>query len=353
MATLTGQAVQDRYKDYCQVSNSNSGIDATKRPIEDGEGTASKLELSTTVVNVISGFELNDVSAQTGTVLKHEVGGLEFDASAIADGGIVVGTASGTMAIRASALTAGAAGFVKHELGGLEFDASAIADGGMVVGTASGTMAIRTTVFTAGAAGFLTHEVGGIEADISAITTDRFLVGTSSGVIGIRTAAQARTHLALGTSAVIDTGTATGKVPLVGTTSATDTLAGLAETATQAAQETGSATDKMVTPGRQQFHPSAAKGWVKFSVGAVSAANYNVASITDTAAGDWTVNWATDFSSANYAVSVTALLTATDARLVFARAQAAGTTRIQMSNTSASLTETNASDIFVTAFGDQ
>ena len=79
----------------------------------------------------------------------------------------------------------------------------------------------------------------------------------------------------------------------------------------------------------------------------------NVASITDTAAGDWTVNWATDFSSANYAVSVTALLTATDARLVFARAQAAGTTRIQMSNTSASLTETNASDIFVTAFGDQ
>ena len=93
MATLTGQAVQDRYIDLIQVSNANSGIDATKRAVEDGEGTASKLELSTTVVNILSGFELNDISAQTGSVLKHEVGGLEFDASAIADGGLLVGTA--------------------------------------------------------------------------------------------------------------------------------------------------------------------------------------------------------------------------------------------------------------------
>ncbi len=154
MTALTGATIQARYKDLLIVSNSNAGIDGTKRAISDGEATASKLELSTAAVNIVSGFELNDIAAQTGSVLKHEVGGLEFDANAIADGGIIVGTASGTMALRASFLTAGAAGFVTHELGGLEFD-------------------------------------------LSAITTDEFLVGTSSGVVGVRSASQARTHLGL------------------------------------------------------------------------------------------------------------------------------------------------------------
>ena len=58
------------------------------------------------------------------TPLAHEYGGIEADISAIADGGILVGTGAGTMAIRASFMTAGAAGFVKHELGGLEGDFS-------------------------------------------------------------------------------------------------------------------------------------------------------------------------------------------------------------------------------------
>ncbi len=154
MASLEGQTVQNRFRDLIQVSNANSGIDATKRAVSDGEGTASKLELSTTAVNIASGFELNGTAAQTGDLLKHEVGGLEFDASAVADGGVVVGTGAGAMAIRTSFLTAGAAGFVKHEL-------------------------------------------GGIEADISAITTDQFLGGTALGTMAIRTAAQVRTSLGL------------------------------------------------------------------------------------------------------------------------------------------------------------
>ena len=85
MAALTGHAIQARYKDLIQVSNANSGIDSTLRAVSDGEGTASKLELSTTAVNVSSGFQLNGTAAQTGDLLKHEVGGLEADISAIAD----------------------------------------------------------------------------------------------------------------------------------------------------------------------------------------------------------------------------------------------------------------------------
>jgi len=74
--------------------------------------------------------------------------------------------------------------------------------------------------------------------------------------------------------------------------------------ATQAEQETGSATDKIVTPGRQQYHPSAAKFWavVTVSGGVPSLGNsYNVTSITDTATGRLTVTIATDFSSSGWA----------------------------------------------------
>ena len=50
MATLQGQTIAGSYKDLLQVSNSNSGIDATDRAVEDGEGTATVLYLSTTEV---------------------------------------------------------------------------------------------------------------------------------------------------------------------------------------------------------------------------------------------------------------------------------------------------------------
>ena len=58
MATLEGKTIASTYKDLLQVSNSNSGIDGTKIAVSDGEGTASPLELSSSAVNISSGFEL-------------------------------------------------------------------------------------------------------------------------------------------------------------------------------------------------------------------------------------------------------------------------------------------------------
>jgi hypothetical protein len=58
---------------------------------------------------------------------------------------MVVGTGAGTMAIRASALTGGASGYIKHELGGIEADISAVAIGDIVVGTGTGSMALVTS----------------------------------------------------------------------------------------------------------------------------------------------------------------------------------------------------------------
>lgn len=72
--------------------------------------------------------------------------------------------------------------------------------------------------------------------------------------------------------------------------------------ATQAQQESGSAITNPVTPGRQHFHPSAAKAWINFNGSGTPAArdSYNVSSITDNGVGDYTLNFSTSFSGANY-----------------------------------------------------
>lgn len=78
----------------------------------------------------------------------------------------------------------------------------------------------------------------------------------------------------------------------------------MANTATQAEQETGTSTDRFVPTGRQRFHPSAAKAWVSFNgTGTIAiAASFNVTSLTDNGTGSYTVNLTTSFSGAAYSV---------------------------------------------------
>jgi hypothetical protein len=70
--------------------------------------------------------------------------------------------------------------------------------------------------------------------------------------------------------------------------------------ASQAEQETASATNVYVSPGRQQFHPSAAKFWAKVAGAGTLTSSYNVTSVTDTGPGQLTITIATDFSSADW-----------------------------------------------------
>lgn len=78
-----------------------------------------------------------------------------------------------------------------------------------------------------------------------------------------------------------------------------------ADVATQANQEAGSSTTTFVSPGRQQYHPSAAKAWVQFQPNGTIERSYNITSITDNGTGNFTANFTTNFSDAKYAVSVT------------------------------------------------
>lgn len=97
----------------------------------------------------------------------------------------------------------------------------------------------------------------------------------------------------------------TGATGAAGSTGPTGASSG-ATAATQSQQEAASSTTTFVSPGRQQYHPSAPKAWVKVSNPSgtpVITASYNVASITDNGVGDITVNFSTPFSSANYSIS--------------------------------------------------
>lgn len=88
---------------------------------------------------------------------------------------------------------------------------------------------------------------------------------------------------------------------------ATDSVAGKIQIATQSVMEAGTSTTQAVTPGRQHFHPSASKAWIKFNGTSTSIgtgdASQNMSAVTDNGAGDWTMNFTVPFSSGNYAVS--------------------------------------------------
>jgi len=79
--------------------------------------------------------------------------------------------------------------------------------------------------------------------------------------------------------------------------------------ASQAEQETGSSTTVMVTPGRQQYHPSAAKAWLRCDASGGIIGSYNITSITDTGTGTLTVTIATDFSGNTWSGVATAAYT--------------------------------------------
>ena len=160
-------------------------------------------------------------------------------------------------------------------------------------------------------------------ADSQQTATDRMII-TSAGVVrpgaddggSLGAAGAAWSDLFLAEGGVINwdsgdlTMTQTGNsLALAGGTltgasvdTATDTTTGVVEIAVQTEMEAGSDTARAVTPGRQHFHPSAAKFWVYWTANSTTILkSYNTTSIADTAVGDADITIGTDFSDANWA----------------------------------------------------
>lgn len=118
-------------------------------------------------------------------------------------------------------------------------------------------------------------------------------------------------------------------------------------------QETATSTTLFVTPAVQQRHPSACKAWGVIDVAGTPGAllaSYNITSVARNGNGDYTVTIATDFSSANYAVVVTANGTA---RFCNTNTIAAGTFNINVLNTSGVPVDSSVTSISFQCFGDQ
>ena len=78
-----------------------------------------------------------------------------------------------------------------------------------------------------------------------------------------------------------------------------------ATVATQAQMEAATNNTAMVTPLAVNWNPGVAKGWASWTISGGTPtlnANLNVSSLTDNGVGDFTINWTTAFSSANYVI---------------------------------------------------
>jgi hypothetical protein len=165
---------------------------------------------------------------------------------------------------------------------------AALAVSGMVVRTGTGTAAART--ITAGSGITVTNGNGvagnpTIAVDIDGTTTESTLDGAADSILVYDDSAGANRKVLL------------DNLPISGL-----------DAATQAEMETGTSTTVAVTPGRQQYHPSAAKAFVRWTSVTTTTitSSYNVSSLTDNGTGDTTINLTTAFSSADSITAVSA-----------------------------------------------
>lgn len=161
--------------------------------------------------------------------------------------------------------------------------------------TSTGTLSLASIATLTG----LVNTTGGSAAPIATTLTAWLdaALGNTQGNIIYRNASS-WVVLAPGTNGqFLTTGGAAANVSW--TTGSTTTAA------TQADQETGTSTTTFVSPGRQQYHASAAKVWCLWTTVTTTTitASYNVTSLTDNGTGDTTINFTVAFSSGNYSYS--------------------------------------------------
>lgn len=122
--------------------------------------------------------------------------------------------------------------------------------------------------------------------------------------------------------------------------------------ATQAEVETGTSTSVFTAPGRQHFHPGHPKAAAVWGVDGTLDRGYNCDAMTDTGAGDWTVNFTTDFSGVDYILTTGHETSTNSAHQVQTLSKAAGTVRVIAVTAAASINETETVTVSVSAQGD-
>ena len=109
MSTFTGRTIANTYKGLLNIDNNNSGIDTTVRTVQDGEGTASPLQLSNSILNVNGAFQIGgvqltanvsslnalaDITGATGMIAVD--GGTAYGRTLTGGAGVSITNANGT-----------------------------------------------------------------------------------------------------------------------------------------------------------------------------------------------------------------------------------------------------------------
>ncbi len=176
MATLTGQTPANTYKDLMQVSNSNSGIDATLRDISDGEGTASGVQISTTGFRIKSGttfdaasgglFDWGTESFKVDTIDESTpAAGVTIDGVLLKDGGAVL---SGVLSIDDTTESTSTTTGSLHTDGGLGV-AKSVVIGNFLTTPNSGVLTIAADAITPTGSLHSVAVSGGGAADLTTV----------------------------------------------------------------------------------------------------------------------------------------------------------------------------------------
>lgn len=259
-------------------------------------GTANQVIFSSSTGNIVA-----SLPQSIGTTSSPTFAGLSLTAAlTVANGG--TGKASFTAFAPAvgGTTTTGALQSVTLGVSGTLFQSSGTAAlPGFTTATYPTTTTINQILFssaantltgltTANSAALVTSSAG-VPSFSGSMTNGQVIIGSTGGTP---------------TPAILTAGSGVSIVNAAGSITISST--GSLTAATQADQEAATSTVTYVSPGRQQFHPSASKAWLYslYSAGVpLLSASYNIASITDNGVGDATVNLSTVFSSANYCVT--------------------------------------------------